>query len=407
MRLSLVVVLLLVSPPVGDSVAHRADAEPDYYAILGVPTEASEGDIKKAYRTLAKVWHPDKSAEPNAEDMFVQIVEAYEVLSDPEQRTWYDNTRGSGGRRKVFPRKTSRSGFGGAGFNISGMNRLIFSSMMGDVRKVEKLLKAGRAPEGKPWDLDETGFMGFTALHWACRKKHLAIATLLVEAGASVDAKLVAAPAGGNAKAGLRTPLMIAAKAGQDKIVELLLAHNADPTLRAGDRVSAPIDFACEEVQAATKRKPVPLAMRQYLVKLKTIIRYLLEADTRRNPDAPPLLPRDRSCLAAAGFEIGGSADRISAGGKLQRQQGQQGQRPGPSTQLGQFGKSGVAASSSLMDMRMFRRLISLDKAKYAHASEEQLSDWFNALDVNRDGGVDHGEFTALSNIVDNRKDEL
>ena len=148
------------------------------------------------YRKAAVKWHPDKSTEPNAEETFVGIVEAYEVLSDPEQRTWYDNTRGSGGRRKVFPHKgsRSRSGFGGVGFNISGMNRLIFSSMVGDIRKIEKLLKAGRAPGGEPWDLDEAGFMGFTALHWACKKKNMAIVTLLLDAGASVDAKLVAAP---------------------------------------------------------------------------------------------------------------------------------------------------------------------------------------------------------------------
>jgi hypothetical protein len=393
------------------SVTTRAEddaGEPDYYATLGVATDAGEAEIKKAYRALAKVWHPDKSTEPNAEETFVGIVEAYEVLSDPEQRTWYDNTRESGGRRKVFPRKSGsrgRSNFGAfGGFNVGGMNRLIFSSMMGDVRKVEKLLKAGRAPEGQPWNLDDAAFMGFTALHWACKKKQLKIATLLVEAGASVDAKLVAAPPGGNAKAGLQTPLMIAAKAGQEKIVQLLLANNADPTLKAGDGVSAPIDFACDEVQAATKRKPVPLAMRQYLANLKTIIRYLLEADAKRNPDAPALLPRSSTCLSQAGFDV--SANFV---GKPAQSPHHQHQRDTPRivSDSSSQQKSKMSGATSVMDLSMFKRLILLDERRHALTDDKQLSDWFDALDANGDGGVDQTEFKSLASIVDSRKDEL
>jgi DnaJ-class molecular chaperone len=64
----------------------------DYYAILGVPKNAAEKDIKSAYRKLARKWHPD--ANPNnqqqAEDKFKEIQEAYEVLGDPEKRRKYD-----------------------------------------------------------------------------------------------------------------------------------------------------------------------------------------------------------------------------------------------------------------------------------------------------------------------------
>jgi hypothetical protein len=233
-----------------------------------------------------------------------------------------------------------------------------------------------------------------------------------VEAGANVDAKLVAAPPGGNAKAGLQTPLMIAAKTGQVKIVQLLLEHNANPTLKAGDGVSAPIDFACDEVQAATKRQPVPLAMREYLANLKSIIRYLLEEDAKRNPDAPALLPRSSTCLAKAGFDV--SADRVSVGGTARGPQHQEQHDdpqavPDPSIQRkpGKYGTSRAAAPGTVMDLSMFKRLISLDKRRSAHANDKQLLDWFHALDANGDNGVDQIEFKALASIVDRGKDEL
>jgi curved DNA-binding protein len=62
----------------------------DYYAILGVPREASQDDIKKAYRKLARKYHPDVSKEKNAEERFKEINEAYQTLSEPEKRAAYD-----------------------------------------------------------------------------------------------------------------------------------------------------------------------------------------------------------------------------------------------------------------------------------------------------------------------------
>jgi len=62
----------------------------DYYKIMGVPRDASQDDIKKAYRRLARKYHPDVSKEANAEARFKEIGEAYAVLRDPEKRASYD-----------------------------------------------------------------------------------------------------------------------------------------------------------------------------------------------------------------------------------------------------------------------------------------------------------------------------
>src|SRR5256886_15020735 len=62
----------------------------DYYKTLGVPKNASTVDIKKAYRKLARQYHPDVNKKPEAEKRFKEINEAHEVLSDPEKRKRYD-----------------------------------------------------------------------------------------------------------------------------------------------------------------------------------------------------------------------------------------------------------------------------------------------------------------------------
>ncbi len=62
----------------------------DFYTLLNAPRDASEGDIKKAYRRLAMEYHPDRNDAPDAEARFKEITEAYEVLRDPEQRALYD-----------------------------------------------------------------------------------------------------------------------------------------------------------------------------------------------------------------------------------------------------------------------------------------------------------------------------
>lgn len=62
----------------------------DYYKIMGVSQDASDKDIKMAYRKLARKYHPDISKEPNAEEKFKEMGEAYEVLKDPVKRAEYN-----------------------------------------------------------------------------------------------------------------------------------------------------------------------------------------------------------------------------------------------------------------------------------------------------------------------------
>src|SRR5918992_1041585 len=88
----------------------RGGVEKDYYAVLGVPKNASEKEIRKAYRKLAQQHHPDtKQGDPQAEERFKEITAAYDVLGDAEKRKAYDRVGEMGGS-VVGP------GFGGAGW---------------------------------------------------------------------------------------------------------------------------------------------------------------------------------------------------------------------------------------------------------------------------------------------------
>jgi len=100
-------------------------AKRDYYQVLGVSRNASDSDLKKAYRRLAMKYHPDRNPGAEAERRFKEAKEAYEVLNDPKKRSAYDQfghagVEASGGFSEA-------GGFAGGGFSD------IFGDMFGDI----------------------------------------------------------------------------------------------------------------------------------------------------------------------------------------------------------------------------------------------------------------------------------
>jgi molecular chaperone DnaJ len=96
-------------------------AEKDYYKILGVDKNASKEEIKKAYKKLAKQYHPDLNKEPGAADKFKEINEAASVLGDEEKRKQYDQF-GSEAFKYGTGAGPSTGGFGAGGFDFSGFD---------------------------------------------------------------------------------------------------------------------------------------------------------------------------------------------------------------------------------------------------------------------------------------------
>jgi molecular chaperone DnaJ len=109
----------------------------EFYALLGVAREATEAEIKKAYRKLAMEYHPDRNPAPEAEARFKEITEAYEVLRDPQKRAAYD--------------RYGKAGLGGAagGFNFHHVDLSealnIFMRDFGGLGGFESLFGGGRA----------------------------------------------------------------------------------------------------------------------------------------------------------------------------------------------------------------------------------------------------------------------
>src|SRR6188474_708913 len=97
--------------------------ERDLYAVLGVERNASDAEIKRAFRRLAQQWHPDVNRDSGADLRFKEINQAYQVLSDPQRRQAYDmfGTVGDG----------ADSGFGAADFGSFGD---IFDAFFGNTR---------------------------------------------------------------------------------------------------------------------------------------------------------------------------------------------------------------------------------------------------------------------------------
>ena len=95
----------------------------DYYQILGVPRDADKSDIKKAYRKLARRYHPDVNEAASAEEKFKEVNEAYEVLKDSEKREAYDRFGANWKHGQQF----DQAGFGDGGFRGGGYSQGGFS----------------------------------------------------------------------------------------------------------------------------------------------------------------------------------------------------------------------------------------------------------------------------------------
>jgi molecular chaperone DnaJ len=99
-----------------------ATAERDYYELLGITRDATDADIKRAFRRKARELHPDVSAAPDAQERFREVAEAYEVLSNDETRRLYDRYGVAGLRR---------GGFTPTSFDMGSLSDL-FSAFFGD-----------------------------------------------------------------------------------------------------------------------------------------------------------------------------------------------------------------------------------------------------------------------------------
>jgi len=113
----------------------------DFYTLLGVPRDAPDGEIKKAYRKLAMEFHPDRNAAPDAEAKFKEITEAYEILRDPQKRAAYDR----------YGKAGVGAGAGGFGFHHVDLSEAlnIFMRDFGGLGGLESIFGAGQRADNR------------------------------------------------------------------------------------------------------------------------------------------------------------------------------------------------------------------------------------------------------------------
>jgi len=262
-------------------------AEQTHYTVLGVEVDASDKDIKKAYRKLAIAHHPDKDRSEGAVERFHDIQAAYDVLSDPVRRLRYDEALASGGSDDVEDANPNRatplmlagqegdmpqvtSMLAGSGVRVDegdafDRTALMYAASTGQAEVVETLLRAkasidlrdseGMTPflfaaggrkrilELSPGtmkslrvlleagsDVNTSSIRGLTALSLACKAGSPTVTSFLLSRNANPDQDV-----SGNSL----SPLCSAAHRGHVKIMELLLAGRADPNKADGDGETA------------------------------------------------------------------------------------------------------------------------------------------------------------------------
>lgn len=119
----------------------------DYYKILGLSKNATEDDIKKAYKKLALKYHPDKNKSPEAEEKFKEIAEAYEVLSDKKKRDVYDQF-GEEGLKGGAPGGGGMGGSHGFSYTFHGDPRATFAQFFGTDNPFESFFMGGIGGHG-------------------------------------------------------------------------------------------------------------------------------------------------------------------------------------------------------------------------------------------------------------------
>jgi molecular chaperone DnaJ len=135
----------------------------EFYALLGISRDASDAEIKKAYRKLAMEYHPDRNGSPQAEAKFKEITEAYEVLRDPQKRATYDRYG-----------KAGLAGGGGYGFHHVDLSEAlnIFMRDFGAMGGFESLFggRRSRAEERRGQDIRVTVRLSLTEVALGAKK---------------------------------------------------------------------------------------------------------------------------------------------------------------------------------------------------------------------------------------------
>ena len=128
-----------------NTTSSRHNMVQDYYQVLNIAKTASDDDVRKAYRTLALQFHPDKNNSPGAEEKFKQISEAYEVLSDSAKRQDYDRATATAAQRTNSSNSTTFV------FHYHGDPLATFAHFFGSLNPFHAPMPPPPPTPGSPW----------------------------------------------------------------------------------------------------------------------------------------------------------------------------------------------------------------------------------------------------------------